>query len=188
MPAEAQPTQLELSGKYLQGFATRYWKPHVYDGRIEAFAPGAFARTLATKAAIRFLIGHDESRLIATAADRLELFSDETGLAFRLSLLDTDSEFVDAVKSGQRDAMSVGYRVEHDEMRTIDGQEVRIIRDCTLFEISAVHRGAVKEAFCTVVDSSMCSTLAADCKAGRLLSDGSQRAVMTSLRDLRDIL
>jgi hypothetical protein len=56
MPIEAQPAQLELSGKCLQGFATRFWKPHTYDGRIEAFAPGAFARTLAMKAAVRFLV------------------------------------------------------------------------------------------------------------------------------------
>jgi phage head maturation protease len=37
------------------------------------------------------------------------------------------------VKTGARDGMSIGYRVEADEWRDIAGERVRIIRDCALF-------------------------------------------------------
>jgi HK97 family phage prohead protease len=152
---EARSASQELSGIFLQGFGTRYSKAHVYDRHIEVIAPGAFARTLATKAAVRFLIGHDEARLVATSADRLELLSNDVGLAFRLSLTYDDGELIREVKSGARDGMSVAYRVECDEWRTIDGVKFRMITDATLLEISAVHRGAVKEAYVTLVDASM---------------------------------
>jgi phage head maturation protease len=86
MPIEARSAPQKLSGKYLQGYATRFGLPHIHDGQIEMFTAGAFARALSSKAAVRFLIDHDESKLIATAADRLELLGCEAGLAFRLHL------------------------------------------------------------------------------------------------------
>jgi HK97 family phage prohead protease len=173
MPVQARPSPQKLSGYCLQGYATRYGLPHIHDGQIEMFTTGAMARALATKTAVQFLIDHDESLLVATAADRLELFGDEKGLAFRLRLADDDAHLIEMVKSGERDGMSVGYRIEADEWRTITGERVKIITDGLLCEISLVKGGPVRQAFASVVDASQCGTLAQDCKAGRLLSDGS---------------
>jgi HK97 family phage prohead protease len=134
------------------------------------------------------LVDYDESRLIATAADRLELLGDEKGLAFRLRLRPGDNDLIRLVKSGERDGMSVGYRIEADEWKTIAGERVRIITYGSLIEISLVKRGAVRQAFASVADVSQCGTLAEDCRAGILLRDGSTRTLMTALRNLQSIL
>jgi HK97 family phage prohead protease len=104
------------------------------------------------------LVDYDESRLIATAADRLELLGDDKGLAFRLRLRPGDNDLIRLVKSGERDGMSVGYRIEADEWKTIAGERVRIITYGSLIEISLVKRGAVRQAFASVVDVSQCGT------------------------------
>jgi phage head maturation protease len=54
--------------------------------------------------------------------------------------------------------MSVGYRIEADEWKTIAGERVRIITYGSLIEISLVKRGAVRQAFASVVDVSQCGT------------------------------
>src|SRR5438045_2225364 len=49
----------------LQGFATRYNKPHIHKGRVEVFARGCFARSLVAPApAVRLLIAHNDSDLL----------------------------------------------------------------------------------------------------------------------------
>jgi len=141
---------------HIVGYATRWLKPHAHPktGDIEVFLAGCFARSLTGHKAIRFLCGHREANLVATSADDLELATDDEGLAFRLRIPHTEmgSEVRNLVRYGQADQMSVGYTVEVDHWKTIDGTRVRIIADASLNEISLVECGAVPGTFAAFDD------------------------------------
>ena len=167
----------------IQGFATVYNRVHVHKGRLEAFAPGCFARSICGDRAIRFLIGHQNARLVATRADRLELADCDTGLAFRLAVPDTEEgrEALEAVETYEQCACSVGYEERHVDTRVIEGESIRIIRDASLDEISIVRRAAVKETFCTVIDLANASSLREHIRSGYIGMDGALQKLRTAL-------
>src|SRR5438046_2024407 len=68
----------------LDGFATLYLKPHVYQGRIEVMYPGCFSNTLKSASPVAFLIEHNRPNVVATTSDNLTLVDRDDGLAFRL--------------------------------------------------------------------------------------------------------
>jgi len=116
--------------------------------------PGCFATTLLKQQVVRFLVDHDEGQLVATTEDGLKLYSDEIGLAFTLSVPDTDAGYsaYSAVKSGDLPCMSVGYESLETERKVIDGDDVYFVRTARLNEISLVKRGAVSQAYAKIID------------------------------------
>jgi len=168
----------------VRGYATKFKTLHVYNGKLDYFEPGCFARSLAGKAAIRLLADHDESKLIATTADRLQLHADDNGLAFRCSLAGLDPDVREMI--GTRRAMSIGYSVLDSKEHEIEGCQVRVIRDGDLREISICHRGAVREAFAILGEETDAQTLRELCKSSALLLDGAGNAVMAALKTLRE--
>lgn len=165
----------------LQGYAVRYGKPHTYNGGIDVFVKGCFDKSLASRRRIGVWLDHKVDAQLASTDDNLELMSDDTGLAFRLKRpLDV---LVDAVKSRKLTAMSPSYRVVRQEYKSVADEQVRMILEADLEEISVVKAGAVKQAFVDVVDTK--SSLRDDVRAGRVLVDGSFVALIRAIDGLK---
>lgn len=134
------------NGDVVVGVAATYGTLHRgTKGDWEAFVPGCFGRTLATKQAVRLLIGHDETKLIATRADALSIESDDQKLSFRCEI--PDGPMGRALKSAMLAEKfaecSVGYQLVESYVREIGGRQVKLITDAQLLEISIVASGAV---------------------------------------------
>ncbi|GAA2821536.1 HK97 family phage prohead protease [Aminobacter aminovorans] len=149
-PAAARPAPFTKSvvadGDELVGTACVYGVPHYGKNRQrEVFVPGCFARSLASQQAIRLLLDHDESKLIATRADSLRIESDDLRLTIRCKVAGTSAGAVmkAAVNEGGRMECSVGYNVVESYERLIESESVKFITDARLLEISLVRKGAV---------------------------------------------
>ena len=117
--------------------ATTY---RVRGGRVafrEMIAPGALAR-LRERRDVKALVGPDKNRVVgSTKSGTLQLTVDDVGLAYRLNPPDSPEgrNLLEAVKRGDIDGCSFGFRVKRDSW--IDEQPpVRVIEDLELFEIS----------------------------------------------------
>jgi len=173
------------------GYATRFMKPHYNQktGGVEVFLPGAFARSLLGKSAIRFIVDHDEANLVATTADNLELKADRHVLAYRLTIPNSPmgERVAENIKSRTRCEMSVGYHIEVDEFKTIEGASVRFIADASLREITLCKTGAVPGTFAAFDDDPRASL---EIKLNGAALEGlySAERVRTALAQLRAAL
>ncbi len=155
--------------RYLQGYGALYDVPHKFEGKVDIFRPGCFARSLAGPHAIRFQVSHKNAELLGTTNDDLEVYADEKGLAFRLRLPDTElaDEVKTAVGNGTLTGMSTGCTVHASTDFEVKGGTVRVITDASLYEISCCENGALTEAFVNLVDAPA-KTLEQECKSGAL--------------------
>ena len=157
-------------GFVLVGYACVYLKAHRHQGRVEAFSRGCFADSVRASHRVSFLRGHSWAQHLGSTGDgRLELFEDDTGLAFALGPGDDDDgrALLADVRAGQLQ-MSAGYEVQEDETRLIDGEPVRVIRKALLREVSAVPNPAVKQTTITAVSGATFGGLKAACRAGEM--------------------
>lgn len=176
-------TKLEQSRPIeLRGYATRYEKLHQYQGYLDYFLPGCFARSLMDGRAIRLLVAHDESKCVATTADRLELHSDNSGLAFRCDMTGLRSEIFDWI--GDRRGMSVKTRTLVEEVMPLDGYNVRLIKDAELFEISVGRYPIVRQAFAVIGDSTKGRSLSQLCRTNELMYEGASEALGVAVAQL----
>lgn len=134
------------------GYATRFFKPHASkyaECGIEAFAPGAFARTLIEKSDVRLLEDHEERKLLGISGASLHLWADNVGLSFKAELPNTfEGQRVYAgIKAGAKCGLSIGYRTDEAETKRIAGSNIRIIYAARLNEISIVDEPAVPGTF-----------------------------------------
>ena len=163
----------------LQGYATRYNQiTERHHGVYKMVLPGAFDGTLISGATVKMLIHHRADDVVATSNDKLELFSDKHGLAFRCSgFSDTEvgNRYRSMVESKSHNGMSIGFDFDRaiKVNRTIDGKEVTVIVAARLEEISIVETitGAVEQAFASYVNIDG-RTLKQDCTSLKVLSDG----------------
>ena len=156
----------------LVGYATCYNKAHTHKGRIEVFAKGAFGESLKSPRSVAFLYGHSWANNHGSTTDgRLHLFEDNVGLAFALRPSDSEAgrKLVGDVRAG-RLRMSVGYEVEHQAEREVDGTRVTFVHQALLREISAVPTPAVKETSIAAVSSKSFPGLRAACQSGVMAS------------------
>jgi HK97 family phage prohead protease len=163
-----------------EGFACVYGKPHMYKGGIEVFVRGCFNHTLSTKAAVRFLIDHDASVCLGDTDNNLELVESDIGLAFKIRLQPGDIERLNG-----REQLSVGYTETEVETRSIEGDDVRLIKSVLLAEISACHSGAVKQTHGVVRDADSTGRLQDDAKH-TFPSDSAWAALQRALRKLQN--
>lgn len=123
-------------------------------GWNETISRGAFKKTLAEGADVNFLINHDGMSLARTKSGTLTLLEDKVGLR---ALADLDPENPDvirlrsAIKRGDVDEMSFGFRVNRDEWfdgegnvsNEMLGTERRITEvNLNKGDVSAVNYGA----------------------------------------------
>lgn len=162
---------LGVTAPALQGVACRYTKVHRYKGRLEAFMPGCFSASLTSGDAIRVMVMHEPVDLFATTRDRLALAEDGEGLYFRVGLsTDSDAQRDLAIKvaTGEFSEMSVGYAVEREHVRVIDGNTIHCLTECRLHEISIVNRGAVPGTRVVLIDGARRPSLRDDIRRGEL--------------------
>jgi HK97 family phage prohead protease len=164
-------------------------KVHRGKDGLDVFMRGCFARSLMSDRAIRFLVQHDEAECLATTADRLELHSNNDGLAFRLKvpLSMAGRQVIAEVSSDYRCGMSVGFHAMNAEVKRIGDCDVRCIYDAELFEISLVRAGAVEEAFAVVCDDGSETKSLKDAATG-MLWDWAGRQMQRSVANLGRVL
>ena len=110
----------------------------------EMIAPGAFKRSLDHDTDIRAYWSHDQygSKVLGRRKNgTLELNEDETGLYVEIKPnLNTTwgRDAIEAVARGDVDEMSFGFRPIQEEQTEIDGQQVRILKEVALGEVSPV--------------------------------------------------
>lgn len=136
------------------GMATVYMKAHRGRRGFEVYAPGAFCDSVRSSRRVAFLGGHSWCRALGTTTEgTLELHETDAGLAFKLLPPDDDDgrKLLADVRAG-RVQMSIGHDADAEvKVERIAGEDVHVIRNATLREISAVESAAVPETWLAVV-------------------------------------
>lgn len=100
--------------------------------------PGAFAKSLASGKPIKMLWQHSPWDPIGVWDDVTE---DDYGLRISgtvLSEVSTGADALALLKAGAIDGLSIGYRTIAAEAGVIDGQDVRVLKELELWEVSLV--------------------------------------------------
>lgn len=132
-------TEYRAKARRLEGYAARFGVETRLGGFIEVIAAGAFKQSLAVGRDIVGLVDHDQTKLIArTKSGTLKLLEDSTGLAFDLSLPDTQAgrDVLALAERGDLGGMSFGFTVSKDGERWTGSR--RELRSVNLIEISVV--------------------------------------------------
>lgn len=114
----------------------------------EKIAPGAFAESLASGANIFAFWNHNSDLpLGSTRAKTLNLFEDERGLGFDLTLGQNqwDTFAHERVSDGTVQEMSFSFETKDASWEIVDGQEIRTLHKVDLFEISPVMFPAYRQ-------------------------------------------
>jgi HK97 family phage prohead protease len=122
-------------------------------GFSERFAKGAFAKTIADGADVRYLFNHNPDDVLArTKSGTLRLSEDRTGLDVSAELAPTNRgrDLSILFARGDVDQMSVGMQVLRDQWEEVEGAdgqvyERRTILEAKLFDVSAVTYPAYEE-------------------------------------------
>lgn len=129
--------------KTFSGYAAIFGAQSAGLGFNEVIAPGAFKRTL-TRAergerTVKFLHGHDESRMLAsTASGRLTLKEDEIGLRVEAKLdpADPDAAAVISKLTNESAAMGMSFGFTVPKNGDAWNGETRTLKEINLFEVS----------------------------------------------------
>lgn len=158
-------------------------------GWMETIVRGAFAKTLADRADVAFLINHTGMTLARTKSGTLTLAEDGHGLAVEASLDGRQGPVSDlriAMDRRDIDEMSFAFRIIRQQWLTADGEEVpwwdisgidRRILEVSLQkgDVSVVNYGA------NPATSADLRFLLAEARAGRPISAASRAALLTVL-------
>lgn len=146
--------------------------------------PGAFDVSLKYDAPVECWLDHDPK--LALTGCRVETFSDEQALKFRVHL--DDSEIAgharDLVSSGLYTQASLSWHSSKTVTRTIDGTDVTFILQGTLTHIALVPAGAITTTHVQVSKLNDCKSLAED--SLRFQSDNAFTELRRSLRRLEE--
>lgn len=133
----------------------------------------------------KLLYDHDDAEVIATTNSGLILHSDNVGVSLRLNLRNVPAhrKAFELVSSGEKTALSVGVIMVGREYHTIDGVEVRMVREAILEEVSLCALGACLPAYCGVVKAN--GSLLAD-QGLKIVSDGAALKFLKALEDFKE--
>lgn len=136
----------------IEGHAAVFNKLSVpFFGFIEKIEPGAFSRAIKEKQDVRALVDHDPSKIIGrTKNGTLELRQDKIGLVSRIKPPDTTvgRDVTESIRRGDIDQMSFGFVIRKETIERDggpDGQDLRIIQDLDLFDVSPVTFAAYED-------------------------------------------
>lgn len=122
----------------LEGYAALFGVEAQIGNRfIEKIANGAFTKSLSRNQDILALVDHDPSRVLArTRSGTLQLSEDSRGLAFDISVPDTQTghDILELARRGDLGGMSFGFNPVDEN---INGN-IRELREIELVEISVV--------------------------------------------------
>lgn len=108
----------------------------------EKIRPGAFARAIAAGADVRGLFNHDANHILGrTKSGTLDLREDDKGLRFSVKLNPDDAQAMSTaakIQRGDVDGCSFAFRANKDAWAVEDGQTVRELIDCDLFDVGPV--------------------------------------------------
>lgn len=138
----------DLEKREIEGYAAVFTDEytHLYDRWGDKFyeriANGAFTKTLREKTDnIFMLINHDWNKVVGRRGSNLELFEDEYGLRFKLTVPNTTdgNDLLENVRSGLIRGCSFGFNITESDGRWDDSytEFYRTIREVELFEITA---------------------------------------------------
>ena len=129
----------------LVGHAAVFNSPSLpFDGAgkpwVEKIAPGAFTRSLRENPDVLALWSHDMSVPIARTPNTLKLREDERGLHAEVQLIDTTAcrDALASVRAGIVRAWSFGFAAKKARWIKGETQDVRVLEDVDLFEVSPV--------------------------------------------------
>lgn len=151
--------ELRAQGRKLEGYAAKFGTEARIGPFTEVVAPGAFAASLKSGRDILAMVDHDSSKVLArTKSGSLKLAEDSAGLAFELSVPDTQAgrDVLALAERGDLGGMSFGFIVPKGgdtwagDRRTLTAVDLR--------EISVVSAWPAYPE----------TTVAARCKAPRL--------------------
>jgi HK97 family phage prohead protease len=172
-------------GKIITGYATLYNQEHEFKGQTEIFTPGCFDESIRLGMPVAFRLDHDESKTLSTNKDRLELVSDQVGLAFRFwpsSSREHQSALRD-VAEGKRRECSVGYAVLRDSFLSKGGCQIRLIHEAALADVSIGQKAVVQGTYAILIDPNSRPSLLEETKSGSLLRAISIWKPINELRD-----
>lgn len=132
--------ELRAAGRSLVGHVAVFDQVADIGGFRERIAPGAFRQSLANSPDIVALVDHDPSQLLGrTKTGTLKLMEDERGLAFSLSMPDTQlgRDILSLADRGDLGGGSIGFRVPNGG-EDWDG-DLRTLRSIDLLEVSIVQ-------------------------------------------------
>jgi HK97 family phage prohead protease len=123
-------------------------------------------------AAKYFLHEHDNNINIGSTEHHLTLHTDSRGLGFKLYIPRTPlgERTRDYVRSNFKEAMSAGYTVTKCETAVVNDEQVMVVTEAELREISLVKHGANESAFAVLVDDSA-EWITDMCESGRLVRE-----------------
>lgn len=133
----------QKSGPKLTGYAAVFnQETELWPGFREKVAPGAFTESLKTDD-IRALFNHDPSALLGrNKSGTLKLWEDERGLAYEISIPDTDDgkKVINLIKRGDLSASSFGFNIlkRSVEMDEEKDEMTRTLERVQLFDVSPV--------------------------------------------------
>lgn len=109
-------------------------------GFREQISPGCFKKTLG-EADIRALMNHDPNYVLGrNTSGTLKLWEDDIGLNMECEPPDTQwaKDLMVSMQRGDVDQMSFGFRVIKDSWDEVDGEIIRTLIECELFDVSVV--------------------------------------------------
>ena len=133
-------TGVTASGRKLTGFIARFNSEARIGSFRETIKPGAFRASLASGRDILALVDHDPKAVLGrTKSGTLELREEADGLAFSLSLPDTQAgrDLIALAERGDLGGCSFGFTVpkdgvywsgDHRELRSVELHEVSIVQ------------------------------------------------------------
>lgn len=146
--------QVEGSPTKIAGYAAIFNVPSQplpdLGGKREVIAPGAFTRALADGDNCILTINHDPNLLLArTSSGTLRLKQDDIGLFFEADLPDTSAarDLIVLMNRGDINQNSFQYVADKKDWETRDGQQVRVVKDLHLFDVSIVVNPAFTQTF-----------------------------------------
>lgn len=141
-------------GDILVGRATKYGKVFQHNGQFIVLMPGACSEAILSGKSVRLLVDHDESKLVTSSRSGLLQFRPEKdGLSFVAQLPDTVAgrEAAWLAASGSA-GMSISGQWIRSETKRLGGEDVLLVREIALEEISICRRGAVPGTWCSLTD------------------------------------
>lgn len=141
-PLEDVEVRAGTDGLSFRGYAAVFnsWSEDL-GGFRERIRPGAFAKSLREKRAIKMFLNHNSDVVLAsTRKATLTLSEDDKGLLAEASLPDNEwgRPVADAIRRGDIDSMSFGFQVAADKQSWSEDGTERDLHEVRLWEVSPV--------------------------------------------------